>query len=113
MKNFITYRIAATLQLLIFFFIAVLAFPPPDYQPDEEHRDKVLREEGDWPNFFNMPVLMIMLITLLNNGTMIDIGYDHVITSHLPDNWNMPALFSTAGVQIGRASCRERECRFV
>jgi hypothetical protein len=31
MKNFITYRIAATLQLLIFFFIAVLCFKPSGY----------------------------------------------------------------------------------
>ena len=30
-RNFITYRIAATLQLLLFFFIAVFAFKPVDY----------------------------------------------------------------------------------
>jgi len=35
MKNFITYRIAATLQLLIFFFIAVLALKPSDYMPSD------------------------------------------------------------------------------
>jgi len=33
MKNFITYRIAATLQLLFFFFIAVLALKPNHYAP--------------------------------------------------------------------------------
>jgi H+-transporting ATPase len=31
LKNFISYRIAATLQLLTFFFIAVFAFPPEYY----------------------------------------------------------------------------------
>ena len=31
-SNFITYRIAATLQLLVFFFIAVFAFKPSDFQ---------------------------------------------------------------------------------
>lgn len=31
-RNFIIYRIAATLQLLCFFFIAVFAFKPKDYQ---------------------------------------------------------------------------------
>src|SRR3546814_18702128 len=98
MKNFITYRIAATLQLLIFFFIAVLAFPPPDYQPDEEHRAQVLREEGDWPNFFNMPVLMLMLIPLLNDGPMIAFGSDNVIPSPLPAPWTMPPLFSIAAL---------------
>jgi H+-transporting ATPase len=37
-SNFIIYRIAATLQLLFFFFIAVLVFHPSDYRqpPDEE-----------------------------------------------------------------------------
>ena len=33
MKNFINYRIAATLQLLVFFFIAVLTLHPVDYEP--------------------------------------------------------------------------------
>jgi hypothetical protein len=49
MKTFINYRIAATLQLLVFFFIAVLALhpntfmqPPPPAEP--------------WPEFFMMPV---------------------------------------------------------
>lgn len=32
-NNFINYRIAATLQLLCFFFIAVFAFPPHVYSP--------------------------------------------------------------------------------
>ena len=34
-RNFITYRIAATLQLLMFFFIAVFAFKPIDYMPKD------------------------------------------------------------------------------
>ena len=33
MKSFMTYRIAATLQLVCFFFIAIFALPPADYQP--------------------------------------------------------------------------------
>ena len=32
----------------------------------------------EWPGFFHMPVLMLMLITLLNDGTLIAIGYDNV-----------------------------------
>ena len=31
LKNFICYRVAATLQLLVFFFIAVFAVKPIDY----------------------------------------------------------------------------------
>jgi H+-transporting ATPase len=65
-RNFITYRIAATLQLLVFFFIAVFAFKPASYEPP-------LGTDGypdsqAWPEFFHMPVLMLMLITLLNDG---------------------------------------------
>lgn len=63
---FVSYRVAATLQLLIFFFIAVLAFHPASYMPaDYKTRPEFAVE---WPNFFRMPVLMLMLITLLNDG---------------------------------------------
>ncbi len=36
MRNFITYRIAATLQLLFFFFIAIFAYRPVDYEPEDQ-----------------------------------------------------------------------------
>ena len=32
-QNFLTYRIAATVQLIMFFFIALFAFPPREFQP--------------------------------------------------------------------------------
>ena len=76
-SNFITYRIAATLQLLFFFFIAVFAFKPSDYQPDPNP------DEVSWPTFFHMPVLMLMLITLLNDGTLIAIGYGELSSIYL------------------------------
>jgi H+-transporting ATPase len=44
-SNFLTYRISATLQLLFFFFIALFAFKPVEYNEN-------------WPHFFHMPVLM-------------------------------------------------------
>jgi len=91
MKSFITYRIAATLQLLWFFFIAVLAFHPKDYQPDPLPPD--WKDTGDWPDFFHIPVLMLMLITLLNDGTLIAIGYDNVVPSRAPQIWNLPRVF--------------------
>lgn len=97
MKNFITYRIAATLQLLIFFFIAVLAMKPKDFQPDDwETRDGFGGEE--WPDYFKLPVLMLMLITLLNDGTLISIGYDNVNPSRYPNVWNLPVLFLVSSV---------------
>lgn len=76
MKTFINYRIAATLQLLVFFFIAVLTLHPNDFS-------------DNFPKFFKMPVIMLMLITLLNDGTLISIGYDNVTPSKMPEKWNL------------------------
>jgi H+-transporting ATPase len=84
-NNFLTYRIAATLQLLLFFFIAIFAFKPVQY-------------DSEWPEFFHMPVLMLMLITLLNDGTLISIAYDHAEASPFPCRWNLPVLFISSTV---------------
>ena len=84
MKSFIIYRIAATLQLLCFFFIAVFALQPvkfvPVPLPDTWH-------DETWPNFFKLPVILLMLITLLNDGTLISVGYDNVLPSPRPEKW--------------------------
>lgn len=97
MKNFITYRIAATLQLLVFFFIAVLSMKPTDYMPSDWETNPDFDDQS-WPDFFRMPVLMLMLITLLNDGTLISIGYDHVVPSKYPNAWNLRAVFTIASV---------------
>eukprot|EP00889_Picochlorum_renovo_P006171 jgi/Picre1/33201/NNA_008526.t1 len=117
-QNFINYRIAATLQLLIFFFITVFAFPPDKYYcfneintytstDGETHDIKTgyinicrngvtntvrFNEDGysecvdnyvetcDYevkcPAFFQLPVILLLLITVLNDGTLISVGYD-------------------------------------
>jgi len=51
-----------------------------------------------WPLFFHMPVLMLMLITLLNDGTLIAVGYDHVQPKANPESWNKRALVGCASV---------------
>jgi hypothetical protein len=51
-----------------------------------------------WPAFFQLPVLMLMLITLLNDGALISIGYDHVVASPIPEQWNLVRLFIVATV---------------
>jgi H+-transporting ATPase len=98
-SNFITYRIAATLQLLCFFFIATFAFHPNEYElpPNPE-------EGEEWPEFFQMPVLLLMIITVLNDGTLITIAYDNAIASVTPNKWNLPALFMASSV-LGFVSC--------
>ena len=40
---------------------------------------------------------MLMLITLLNDGTMITVGYDRVLPAALPQRWNLPVIFTIAG----------------
>jgi H+-transporting ATPase len=99
MNNFITYRIAATLQLLMFFIIALFAFHPNKYEQPEE-----LEQGLPWPDFFHMPVLMLMLITLLNDGTLISIAYDYAEASPTPNRWNLPVLFLISSV-LAAVSC--------
>eukprot|EP01099_Mayorella_cantabrigiensis_P007088 TRINITY_DN612_c0_g1_i2.p1 TRINITY_DN612_c0_g1~~TRINITY_DN612_c0_g1_i2.p1 ORF type:complete len:804 (-),score=236.41 TRINITY_DN612_c0_g1_i2:824-3076(-) len=48
MKSFLTYRIAATLQLLFFFFIALFAFPPDQFLPNPEPDNL----DSTWPSYF-------------------------------------------------------------
>lgn len=97
-RNFIIYRIAATLQLLFFFFIAIFAFRPADYEPEDQ-------DDHNWPTFFHMPVCMLMLITLLNDGTLIAIGYDNVVPQDTPAVWNLRVLFTVGIVLAGVACC--------
>lgn len=99
-KSFLTYRIAATLQLLVFFFVAVLSLQPSDYQTIP---DPVPEDFEYWPRFFQMPVILLMLITLLNDGTLISIGYDRVHPSERPEKWNLKALFFISSVLGGVA----------
>jgi len=89
-RNFIIYRVAATLQLLFFFFIAVFSFHPSSFN-------------ADFPDFFHMPVLMLMLITLLNDGTLIAIGYDNVSPPKTPMKWNLRVIFLIGSVLAGVA----------
>jgi H+-transporting ATPase len=47
---------------------------------------------------------MLMLITLLNDGTLITIAYDYAEASLTPRKWNIPALFITSTI-LGMVSC--------
>ena len=196
LKNFIVYRIAASLQLLVFFFIAVFVLKPVDYYKANFCPSNLLpnaltacygaqmpaiptliangpyvdwfasqnqtipvqyliatpytcaanqvscvynaslsyfmenaylsntiggwttdssacltdpvgncyRATASWPDFFQLPVLMLMLITLLNDGTLIAIGYDTVKPSIAPERWNILSLFIVSSV-LGAVAC--------
>lgn len=126
MKSFLTYRIAATLQLLFFFFIAVFAFEPLEYvkhgiaappppvnttAPDffdpsapfapiepvplapVTPPPPSIPNAKEWPEFFSLPVIYLIIITVINDGTLISIGYDHAVPSRYPERWVLPVLF--------------------
>ena len=51
-----------------------------------------------WPSYFSLPVLLLMFITVLNDGTMVTIAYDSATPSPHPERWNLPVLFTIGGV---------------
>jgi hypothetical protein len=56
-----------------------------------------------WPYMYGMPVLLLMMITLLNDGALITIGYDDVIGSAKPCVWNIKMLFLVSFVMAAVA----------
>jgi len=95
----LTYRCAATLQLLTFFFIAVFTFNPTDYANESHPPDA-----DKWPHFFSLPVIYLMIITLINDGTLISVGYDHAVPSKYPERWVLPILFMIS-ISLGAIAC--------
>jgi len=109
MKSFLTYRISATVQLLFFFSVAVFAFDPKSYYACgrvglEDRSEACARHLESVPDFFSLPVVMLMLITLLNDGCLISIGYDHVNPSRRPEKWRLRALFAISAA-MGAVAC--------
>lgn len=80
-NSFLIYRVAATIQLLLFFFVAIIFLHPKSYN-------------AAFPDFWAMPVISLITITVLNDGTIISIAYDNVKASKLPQQWNMRRLWS-------------------
>eukprot|EP00981_Chlorochromonas_danica_P011842 scaffold4308_cov162-Ochromonas_danica.AAC.1 len=79
--------------MVVFFFIALFAFKPRHYLPDDWETKPDFPDTKEWPEFFHMPVILLMLITVLNDGTMIAIGYDNVIPREMPEKWNLKVLY--------------------
>lgn len=91
MRAFLVYRIAATLQLLFFFFFAIIFIHPAGYNLNH-------------PKFFSMPIIGLICITVLNDGTIISIAYDSVQTSRTPMKWDMKVLWITSSC-LGFIAC--------
>lgn len=92
MKNYCTYRIACTMQLLLFFFIAMIFIRPASYDCSGHTGC------GDLPDTFALPVITLVIITVLNDGTIISIAYDRVTVSQKPEKWQLPIIFATSGI---------------
>jgi len=82
---------------LFFFFIAVFLFKPQNYTFPGTPAEDV-------PIFFSLPVIFLMIITVINDGTLISIGYDHAVPSKFPERWVLPVLF-IASITIGAVAC--------
>ena len=153
MKNYVTYRIACTIQLLLFFFIAVLSIHPDRYElcistnsssayPQtyclkqhwmNDHHGRVPSQQCDAanpyndtaacicsapgqaqtvsapglpcnPGYFKLPVIALVLITILNDGTIISIAYDHVVPHKYPEQWALPRVVVEA-TMLGGVAC--------
>lgn len=80
MKNFVIYRVACTEQLLFFFFISCIFYHPSQYN-------------AAWPAHFAIPVIALVTITILNDGTIISVAYDNVHASMMPEKWDLNILY--------------------
>ncbi len=120
MRNYCMYRIACTIELLLFFFVAVMfintnsnAFfgeQPSDVCWEEDGCDgsKRLPTEQEQMsahfNVFTLPVISLVVITILNDGTMITIAYDKVVPQQRPQSWDLWEVCIVAGVS-GAVAC--------
>ncbi|MGA2930180.1 MAG: plasma-membrane proton-efflux P-type ATPase, partial [Solirubrobacteraceae bacterium] len=75
MNSYAIYRIAETLRVLVFVTLTILLF-----------------------NFFPVTAIMIVLLALLNDGSILTIAYDKVRYKHEPEAWNMRLVLGIATV---------------
>mmetsp|Transcript_36304 Transcript_36304/g.43876 ORF Transcript_36304/g.43876 Transcript_36304/m.43876 type:complete len:903 (+) Transcript_36304:236-2944(+) len=99
MKNFVIYRVACTVQLLFFFFVSCLIFDPSKY----DDRKLLDSDSEQWPQYFSIPVLALVTITILNDGTLIAVAYDNVSAGKLPEKWELTNLYIISSVIGGIA----------
>lgn len=60
--------------------------------------NKPCESDDIWQSTFELPVLTLVIITILNDGTIISIAYDHVIPSKNPELWTLPVLYMVASL---------------
>ena len=102
-RNYCIYRIAATLQMVFFFFFAVIAFKGsvatsfPDSQRMVAEQDTLFgHSPAEAETVFTLPVMALVAITLLNDGLIISICKDKVVAAAKPQMWELREIFTVA-----------------
>ena len=62
-----------------------------------------MASDAEAPSYFTLPVIALVTITLLNDGTIITIAYDHVYASRDPESWRLYEIYGVASVLGGVA----------
>ena len=75
MTSYAIYRIAETIRVLIFMTLSILAF-----------------------NFYPVTAIMIVLIAILNDGSIISIAFDNASAGDRPEAWRMRTVLCIATV---------------
>ncbi|KAJ6536698.1 hypothetical protein DFH09DRAFT_1249792 [Mycena vulgaris] len=72
MRNYAIYACAVTIRIVVCFAILAFAYK------------------------FDFPPFMILIIALLNDGTIMTLSVDRVLPSNTPDSWDLAEIFSYA-----------------
>lgn len=75
MNSYAIYRIAETINVLLFMTLAILIF-----------------------NFYPVTAVMIVLLALLNDGAILSIAYDRTHYSALPEAWDMKLVLGVSSM---------------
>ncbi len=75
MDSYCFYRVVETVRILIFTTLAIL-----------------------WFNNYPVTVIMLVVLALINDGSMVTIAYDNTLTPPKPLQWNMPRLLIMSSV---------------
>ncbi|KEF40802.1 MAG: metal ABC transporter ATPase [Cyanobium sp. CACIAM 14] len=75
MDSYCFYRVVETVRILIFTTLAIL-----------------------WFSNYPVTVIMLVILALINDGSMVTIAYDNTLTPPKPLTWNMPRLLIMSSV---------------
>lgn len=95
-RNYCIFRIAGTIQLILFFFMAIFVHPNRYFTDSYD--------KGSTQDHLYLPVIAIVLITLLNDACVLTIARDNVVANRHPQDWNLVEVFIVSAV-LGIIAC--------